>query len=213
MLLPGEYSAMAHSMRATVWGAKKFCTRTSSSPNISRLKVSDLWKNVFNLATRRRQGKVKNFAIVCLHKESWRLRAAEWKCFKIVHLAKISLAVPRQPTAFKWIEAKDKLWMFDNNFEHSRHTRARWLRFTSVDKMIARRECWFFSMPLSRSNPSRQRKIPTIRGEPVLKNSCMCLSRISRQEGASMLGPIHVNGWVRKFVSEKCEHTAFCIWV
>ena len=198
-------------MRATVRGEKRFCARISSSPNISRLNKSDLWKNVFNFATRRRQGKVKNFMIACLHKSSSRLQAAQWKLFKIVHLAKISVVSPWQPKTVKWRAVRDKVWFFDNNSDQSRRTRARWLRFTSVDKRIAKRECWFFSMLLSRSKRSRQRKIPTIRGELlVLKTSCMCISKISRQEWASMLGPNYVNALVRKFVSEKSEYTALC---
>ena len=40
----------------------------------------------------------------------------------------------------------------------------------------------------------------------MLKTSCMCTSKIARQERASMLGPIYVNALVRKFVSEKSEH-------
>ena len=151
--------------------------------------------------------------IACLHKSSSRLQAAQWKSFKIEHLAKISVVSPWQPKTVEWKAVRDKVWVFDNNSDQSRHTRTRWLRFASVDEMIARRECWFFSMLLSRSKRSRQRKIPTIRGELVSNTSCMCISKIWRQERASLLGPIYVNALVRKFVSEKSEHTVFCIWV
>ena len=42
---------------------------------------------------------------------------------QFVHLAKICVAAPRQPKALKWREARDKDWVFDNNLDHSRHTR------------------------------------------------------------------------------------------
>ena len=113
MLAPAENSAMARSMRATVCGEKKFCARANSSLNFSGLKVSDLCKNLSNLATRRRQGNLKNSTIVRLQKEASRLQAASWKSCKTVYLAKISVADPRQPKALKCKEAREKIWVFD----------------------------------------------------------------------------------------------------
>ena len=183
VISPEGNSAIARTARANVCGENKFCTLYNSSPNISRLRVSDLSKHRSILATRRRQGSLRNSWIVGLQRKASRLQAAKWQSFRAVYLVKISLAAPGQPKALKCSEEQDKVWLVDNHSNHSRHTGAIWWRPTKIDERIVTSICGSPSATLLGFNSSSQWKIPKRMEEPELNSSCMCSLRTARQRG------------------------------